>query len=166
MVTVRWAPGHKGVPGNERTDTLAKRGVGDLDKGTWRSRLSIDCASMTFLKRKAAERRTKETADWIRPRVARSRACIAPRKFELRPEPWHPPKALASRYYQLMSGHALIGPYMKEKLKKSDSDECWCVTPANDRPRAPLQGVSPIGDEDLRSLAGRSESSGVAGAGV
>jgi hypothetical protein len=63
--------------------------------------------------------------------VARSRAYIAPkkRKFELRPEIRHIPKPLASRYYQLISGHTLIGPYMKEKLNKADSDECrWCDT--------------------------------------
>jgi hypothetical protein len=32
---------------------------------------------------------------------------------------------VAAQYYQLMTGHAVIAPYLKEKLKKKDSDTCW-----------------------------------------
>jgi hypothetical protein len=34
-------------------------------------------------------------------------------------------KEVASRYFQFLTGHALTAPYLKEKLKKRDSDECW-----------------------------------------
>ena len=34
-------------------------------------------------------------------------------------------KSVASRYYQLMSGQAAIGPYLKEKIRKTDDDRCW-----------------------------------------
>jgi len=41
-------------------------------------------------------------------------------------------KAIASRYctiYQLLTGHAFVAPYLKEKLKKTDSEQCWwCET--------------------------------------
>jgi hypothetical protein len=36
-------------------------------------------------------------------------------------------KELASHYhyYQLMTGHTIIAPYLKERLGKIDSDRCW-----------------------------------------
>ena len=35
------------------------------------------------------------------------------------------PKHIAGRYYQLLSGHAAIGPYLKDKIHKMDNDRCW-----------------------------------------
>ena len=35
------------------------------------------------------------------------------------------PKHIASRYYQLLSGHAAIGSYLKDKIRKIDNDSCW-----------------------------------------
>ena len=29
------------------------------------------------------------------------------------------------RYYQLLSGHAAIGPYLKDKIRRTDDDRCW-----------------------------------------
>jgi len=40
------------------------------------------------------------------------------------PTPAKASKAVASRFYQLRTGHALIGPYLK-KIGKSASDTCW-----------------------------------------
>ena len=34
-------------------------------------------------------------------------------------------KSIANRYYQLLSGHAAIGPYLKDKIRKTDDDQCW-----------------------------------------
>ena len=34
-------------------------------------------------------------------------------------------KSVSGRYFQLMSGHAAIGPYLKDKIKKADDDKCW-----------------------------------------
>ena len=34
-------------------------------------------------------------------------------------------KSAASRYYQLMSGHAAIGPSLKDRIRKTDDDSCW-----------------------------------------
>jgi len=51
-----------------------------------------------------------------------------PRK-RMRPDPTPPKasKAVASRFYQLSTGHALIGSYPK-KIGKRASDTCWWVT--------------------------------------
>ena len=35
------------------------------------------------------------------------------------------PKELASRFFQLASGHAIIVPFLKEKFGWIDSDICW-----------------------------------------
>ena len=35
------------------------------------------------------------------------------------------PKELASRFFQLASGHAMIAPFVKEKFKWIESDTCW-----------------------------------------
>ena len=40
------------------------------------------------------------------------------------PTPAKASKAVASRYYQLRTGRALIGPYLK-KIGKCASDTCW-----------------------------------------
>ena len=34
-------------------------------------------------------------------------------------------KGLASRFFQLASGHAMIAPFLKDKLRWVDSDQCW-----------------------------------------
>ena len=38
------------------------------------------------------------------------------------------PKALASRFFQLASGHALTAPFLKEKFGWIESDMCWWCT--------------------------------------
>ena len=35
------------------------------------------------------------------------------------------PKELASRFFQLASGHAMIAPFLKEKFGWLESDMCW-----------------------------------------
>jgi len=42
----------------------------------------------------------------------------------MRPDPAEASKAVASRFYQLRIGHALVGPYLK-KIGKHASDTCW-----------------------------------------
>ena len=34
-------------------------------------------------------------------------------------------KGVASRYFQLLSGHAMIAPFLKDKWGWTDSDACW-----------------------------------------
>ena len=34
-------------------------------------------------------------------------------------------KGVASRFFQLLSGHAMIAPFLKEKWGWTDSDKCW-----------------------------------------
>jgi predicted aldo/keto reductase-like oxidoreductase len=43
-------------------------------------------------------------------------------------------KGIVARHYQLLTGHAIIAPFLKEKLKQIDSGECWwCDKPCPQR---------------------------------
>lgn len=62
---------------------------------------------------------------WITTRTAKSKAYIPRDKTGIRKNLRNERKGIASRYYQLLTGHAVVAPYLKEKLKKRDLDTCW-----------------------------------------
>ena len=55
------------------------------------------------------------------------RKAIQPPRGEQAPTKAAPPstKEVAGRYYQLPSGHAVIEPYLCDRIRKIDSDRCW-----------------------------------------
>ena len=84
---------------------------------------------MAYLRRQATEAKSRGTKEWIEERTKQRRSYIPPRKPGFRKELRNERKAVASKYYQLLTGHALIAPFLKDKLKKTDSDQCWwCET--------------------------------------
>ena len=85
--------------------------------------------SLAFLK---AERRGKAVKEW---REEILRRCRGSRAFRVPTEGETPriplglskiPKEVASRFFQLISGHALTASFTKEKFGWLDSDTCWC----------------------------------------
>jgi len=80
---------------------------------------------MTYLQRKVTQRTVRETKEWIDLRICKRREYLPPRKPGLRSHLRREWKAVAARYYQLLTGHALIAPFMKERLKKVNSDQFW-----------------------------------------
>jgi hypothetical protein len=124
MVMLRWVPGHKGVPGNEQANAMAKRAAKELPEDAY-CRWITRTASLTYLRRKTTETRTKATKEWIETRTAKSKAYIPRKQMGLRKNLCHEKKEVASRFYQLLSGHAITAPYLKEKLRKSETDTCW-----------------------------------------
>jgi hypothetical protein len=81
--------------------------------------------SRAFLKCRAAENKSREASDWWTPSIEHSRGYLARKTPGFGPELHHVRKVLASQYYQLMMGHAVIAPYLKYKIKTSDSDTYW-----------------------------------------
>ena len=122
-LTLRWVPSHKDVAGNELADWLAKIAA----KCTLQSVCGdfLSQASLAYLKRRATEERSARTKEWIHGSAKLRKSYILPPSAGIRRELRNVNKGVASRYYQLLTGHALIGPYLKDKIKKKDSDHCW-----------------------------------------
>jgi hypothetical protein len=89
------------------------------------SRRITRTASLTYLARIMTEARTKATKEWSETDTAKSKAYILRKEMGLRKNLRHEKKEVSSQFYQLLSGHALTAPYLKEKLRKSETDTCW-----------------------------------------
>jgi len=81
--------------------------------------------SLTRLRRKITERTRQEVKERIDLRIGKRQEYLPPRKPGLRGHLQRERKAVAARFYQLLTGHALVAPFMNDKLKKIDSDQCW-----------------------------------------
>jgi hypothetical protein len=118
-VEIRWCPAHKGVAGNEKADEWAKlaaekpdaRGVEALPR------------SLAHLKREISEKKWMEAHQWAGRRVNKT-------KYRM-PANQKPDgvvagssKRLASRFYQLKTGHCLTGQYL-HRTKSRPTTECW-----------------------------------------
>ena len=84
--------------------------------------------SLAFIK---ARIKRKAGAEWRQEIVRRSqgrRAFRIPAEVEIPrmpPGPLQAPKGLASRFFRLASGYAMIAPFLKERFGWVDSDTCW-----------------------------------------
>ena len=115
-------PGHSGVEGNELADQAAKRAaVKPVGPG-------FEGLSLAQVRRACTEARSKAMQEWAYENVVqgthqRGRAYRMPRGWALDRAAGKAPKRLASRYYQLKTGHAPIGSYL-HKIGARDSPEC------------------------------------------
>ena len=125
--TVRWVPAHHGVPGNERAGELSRAAAKGScpddavpDEYRWET-------SLSHMTRVAAEACTRSAAEWMRDRFGNLARGYRPppgrgvRHKLLR----RTPKSVTSGYYQLLTGHAVIAPYLKDKIHRATDDRCW-----------------------------------------
>ena len=76
-------------------------------------------ATLSRLRQKATDPRSQCTREWIRSYVNSEQRYRPPK--DLRKEG----EGVVSKVFQLLSGYAVIGSYLKDKTKTTQSDKCW-----------------------------------------
>ena len=121
-VTLRWTLAPAGVEGNERADETAKRAAEDREE---RAPLTyLGEASLAYLTRKTTEARSVAAAEWIRNHTSRRRRYRAPKGGRMRKALNRTRKELASRFYQLLSGHSAVAEHLT-RANQAPYDRCW-----------------------------------------
>ena len=120
-ITICWATPHHGVTGNGKADEYAKAAADgeDLrdaapDEYRWET-------SLSHMSRVATETRSHTTVDGISSRVGPERRyCPPPERGFRRQQLRRMRKSVDGRYYQLLSGHVAIGPYLKVSFNRCE----------------------------------------------
>ena len=134
-ISIHWVPGHAGITGNEVADQWAGDAAARELGHRARTPPSItrlppvdSTVSGSFVK---AMLRRRAVRSWRECIVRGSRGRRTYRIPKEGTVPRIPPtlsrvgKSLASRFFQLASGHAMTAPFLRDKYGWVDSDQCW-----------------------------------------
>jgi len=141
IIEIRWCPAHEGVEGNEKADEWAKLAAEEPDaRGVewWtysdrpEERLMPLPRSLANIKQEIAEKKWAEARQWAGGRTSK-------KKYKM-PKSQKPDgtvagstKRLASRFYQMKTGHCLTGEYL-HWTKSRPTPQCWwCQCPKQTR---------------------------------
>jgi len=125
--TIQWVLGHAGVEGNEKADQVAKQAAGKPPgRGPNDIPLSFACRART-------EAITAQRQRWLTEehgqRSQKGQRMYRPqRNWRLNSTAAVAPKHLASRYFQLKSGHAAIGTHPPQVQDQEDAICKGCGT--------------------------------------
>ena len=133
-VTIRWMPGHAGVLGNEIADqwtldaATREHRCHTSEEALGAPRSTSRHTSQTFMKTALKMRAVSMWREEIISRSKGRRSFRLPWEGEvprIPPDLRRAPKEVASRFFQLASGHAMIAPFLRDKFGWVESDSCW-----------------------------------------
>jgi hypothetical protein len=122
-------PRHAGVEENEQTDQAAKQVV-TRPLPPW----NPEKLSLAHMQRGLTEIQTEKCKYWQDKKLERrsleaQRLYRANKDFQQNPAVAGAPKRIASCYYQLKTGHAPVGVFLKRiRVQKKESCQ-WCQSP-------------------------------------
>jgi len=121
-IKVRWCPAPKGVSGNEEADRWAKIGAGKPGTRGVEHLVPLP-RSLANLKRDISEKKWAEARQWAGSRTSKAKYRL-PRSQRPDGTVAGSTKRLASRFYQLKTGHCLTGQYL-HWTKRRPTPQCW-----------------------------------------
>ncbi|KAL1969928.1 hypothetical protein VTN77DRAFT_7438 [Rasamsonia byssochlamydoides] len=119
---IQWVPRHCGIEGNEKADQAAKQAAAKTLRG------GLGELSIAYTNRARTEAIRTHKRQWL-IKLLGCRTLDAQRAYRAQPG-WRQdpvaaaaPNKIASRYYQLKTGHAAIGTYLR-KILAQESEAC------------------------------------------
>jgi ribonuclease HI len=124
-VVYRWVPSHNDIEGNKKADAAAKSAAANPTlPGTTKLLNSEKFSSISHINRVTKEKRSNETKKWITETTGHRKNYSPPTLTKPDLITMASSKAIATRYYQLKIGHAVISRHLK-RIGTIDDDRCW-----------------------------------------
>jgi len=132
-IEIRWCPAHKGIAGNEKADEWAKEAaarsttevLGPGPSNRARGRPTPLPRSLANLKRETSEKKWVKARQWAGARTSKTMYRM-PKSQKPDSTVDGSSKRLASRFYQIKTGHCLTGQYLNWTKNRSTPQCWWC----------------------------------------